>query len=247
MTWDQTHTDVLRERFRLDYHLRHGSGMLDEMMRDIGVPDQLLGRRLDDFTEELSPQLHQLRQRLNDMLVAVEDEPNRFEHGDIYGVVLVGLSNTGKTSFCSAWLRKMIGSGFTGRFITVEQFAKFKTSWIELSSNASRYEDYAERADAWRVEMWRLQAVYEFLVVDDVGRTKVPEFVLGELHDLVRERAAHGCFTLLTSNMRLADMDRYVSEGFASFMRREMIVMAVLDPVKNEDQEVKLRSFADAR
>lgn len=234
---EPTHKQVMRERGRLYYHLQHDNGGdLDAMMRDVGVPGQLIGRRLSHFTKELTPLLFDIRERLNLMLVQEgSGAPVSFKHGDVYGVALVGMSSTGKTSFVSSWLRKMIACGFTGKFTTVEQFAKFKTTWIELTQNASRYEDYASRADAWRDEMWRLQAVYEFMVIDDIGRTPVPTFVLGELHDLVRERAAHDCFTMLTSNLPLKELDVYVGDGFAAFLRREMIVEALTDKLEVEN------------
>lgn len=212
---------IERERVRMVGKLAR-LGMEDRL-RFVGVPEQLVPRRLNEFGEEV-PGLQALRDKMRSFLFAGEDPSVGFTP-TLPGLVLTGQAGSGKSSFAAAWCRKMLSLKYSVRFITIEEFAKFHTSWIEVSRNAARIDDYTERADEWHEEQWRMQQVYELLVVDDVMRSKVPDFILDELHSTLRKRVgSKGCFTIITANRSMTDLSSYLGDRFGDFLRREMMI-----------------------
>lgn len=189
------------------------------LLRAVGVPFQLV-----DFTIETMPDY---QREIYDNVINTafgEGVATRIYTTNSHGLALMGVASTGKTSLSSAVLRRAAKEGFTIKFIDLEAFSKFHTTWIELSSNGDKYDDYADRADSWRAELWRMYEVYEFLVLDDAGRSKVPLFVREEIHTLIRTRTANGCYTIVTGNFPTDQADQYLGESAAAFMRREFKV-----------------------
>lgn len=218
--YESTQSAIAYER-RLLLDRAHGLGRPEgpfssysDAVYSCGAPHQLRDRRLAAFEDAET------------FKAAAEYVPQlrKFVEGDdpLQGVVMLGEPTTGKTSLAVAMMRKALSLGKTARFISFDQYGKFLTTWIELSSNSRAYDDYAERADGWRRELWRMQRVYELLVIDDVGRGTAPDFVLNDLHELVRERTGNeGCRTVLTSNLTVADFRSRIGEAFAAFLQRE--------------------------
>lgn len=225
--WQSTPELIAADRQRLNRWMTHRYQTVVQAMAAAGVPAQLIDRRMGDFPEDMG-QLYGVRTML-DQLVTTQNEvciPDGKR-----GLVLAGKATTGKSSIAAAWLRKTLVMGETARFVTIEEFSKFHTSWIELSSNGQRYGDeYVARADEWREENWRLHCVYEHLVIDDIGRSQVPAFVLDELHEVVRKRAAtEGCFTILTSNKTMSGLQDYVGLAFGAFLHREFMLVGLTE------------------
>lgn len=208
-------------------HPLYDKDKLPEMLHQIGCPLQVCAHKLTDFT---NGQLLEAREVFEASFGEIEREyiPTQL------GMALVGHVSTGKTTFAVAALRRAAWRGYTVKFIDIENLSRFFTTWIELSSNAKEYDDYADRADEWRRELWRMHMVYEVLVIDDIGRTKVPEFVYDELHSLLRSRTGNGCYTILTANKTLTEFGALVGESSKDFIRREFSVQ----PFVAEDKVV---------
>jgi DNA replication protein DnaC len=210
--------NILRERGRL-LHQSFGRGTsIDSALRYIGVPHHLVERKLRDFRGTY------MDQHASDFL-AQEMGP---------GLVMVGKAGTGKTSFAGAMCRTMLKNAHTARFITMDDFTRHHTGRIDLSKNSVQYDDFAERMGEWELERWRMEQVYELLVIDEVqGHASVPLFVLDELGTLVRKRVGSaGCFTVMTSNRPLDDLTDYLGERFGSFVRRELRTVRMTEPAR---------------
>jgi hypothetical protein len=193
--------------------------LLPTLLREVGVPQQVSHHKVADFEGH---RLGKIAADVKESAFAGQMSERKYvDHS--YGLSLTGVPSTGKTSLAAALLRYAAWNAFTIKFIDIEKFAKFHTTWIELSSNGDKYEDYDERADDWRRELWRLYFVYDFLVLDDVCRTKVPEFIYGEVHTLLRERAANGVFTIITANKNSKEMGEYLGTSSEHFIKREFI------------------------
>lgn len=190
---------------------------LPELMRQVGCPSQTSERRLSDFTTQ--------------PYIEASAYWGRYARGDEaehrFGMAFLGTPSTGKSSFGVGVLRSAAWNNKTVKFIDGETFAKFHTSWIEMSQNASRYDDYAERADDWRRELWRLNEVYDVLVFDDFGRSKAPAFIYDEFHTLLRTRLGHGLYTLITANASMKEFDQIVGVSCGAFIEREFHCFAL--------------------
>lgn len=222
---------IERERTRMVGRLNRIS--MDDRLRYVGVPEQLVPRRLREF-DERTPHLSELSEKMRSCLFD-NDDPSKTFTPPLPGLVLTGQAGSGKSSFAAAWCRKMLSLTYCARFITIEEFAKFHTSWIELSRNSHKLDDYSERYDEWHEEQWRMQQVYELLVIDDVARSAVPQFVLDELHSTIRKRVGSlGCFTIVTANLSMTKMSEYLGDRFGDFLRRELMLEPLPDKLDVE-------------
>jgi len=198
------------------------------LLRQVGVPSQAAHMRLADYTE-------------GPLAAAAAVFEETFPDGERtlingqHGLALLGALGTGKTTFAGAALRRAAWRGLTIKHIDIEDLSKFFTTWIELSANGDRYDDYAERADGWRAELWRVHCVYDVLVVDDLGRSKVPDFVYDELTSLLRKRVGNECYTIVTANMTKTELKELVGQQLSEFIFREFkaIPFSASDKVDN--------------
>ena len=139
---------------------------------------------------------------------------------DKMGSLLAGNTSTGKTTLAVAALRFAALKGYTIRFISYEDFVQMHRDEMNLSMNASKYEDYAYRMDAIQFELWRWREVYEVLVIDDIFRTDQPAIFREKMHELIRSRFDHNSFTIVTTNLT-AETLRSIDTRLFDFMFRE--------------------------
>lgn len=216
LLWESTEKDVIMERERV-LRRQQRAETLRQVLKDAGVGDRFVDRKLSDFEEERA-----YVDALGVVRSLWDDEGNRVSPSA--GMALLGLPSSGKTSFAAALLRSAARRYKTVHFITGERLLRFHTGRLDLSTHSSEYGDYAERMDEWHEENWRLNLVYEFLVIDDVLRAKFPDFVWDELHSMLRERGDALLYTIITANATLKQIEA-LNPSLAAYLDREYTVV----------------------
>lgn len=139
-------------------------------------------------------------------------------------IILSGATRTGKSAIAARVVGLAAASGRTCRWLSYEALMTFLQQRLELSKHGHLYADeFADRMDAWWTLWWELQAVYEVLVIDDIGRTAAPEFFRAELPSLLRARHDNGVDTILTTNLSRDAFIALWDERLTEFIRSEFL------------------------
>lgn len=151
--------------------------------------------------------------------IAVGERPQKA------GALLVGNTSTGKTTIAVAALRVAIRRSLTVKFFNYEAFIEFHQKRLEMSKNADRFDDFADRMDEWHRHQWLARKIYDIVVIDDIGRVAdVPNIFKQEVHSLLRARFDAGKFTIITTNLS-PEAWRSWDERMADFVQREFMVV----------------------
>lgn len=180
-----------------------------QLLAECGAPVPLTRWKMNDIP--VTPTTVTIVSWINDIAVG---SPTKS------GVMLMGNTSTGKTTLSVISMRMAVRRDLTVRFLGYEQFVAFFQNKLELSKNADRFEDFADRMDAWHHQMWLLRNVYDIVVLDDVGRTDVPNFFKGEVHSLMRARFDAGKHTIVTSNLTTPQLAAW-DDRMNDFVQRE--------------------------
>jgi DNA replication protein DnaC len=147
------------------------------------------------------------------------------------GLLLVGPTGSGKTLMASVaaqdLVRRARRPGLV-HFTTMEGFNRHRLRKMELGRLLDRDEDVAEE---WFTHDKAIERCYEVrvLVLDDVGQENTTPHLAKMVNELLRDRYARGCPTIITSNV---DPDqwgaRFKSESLASFILQACFPLPVV-------------------
>jgi DNA replication protein DnaC len=194
--------------------LAHANSIGDtgDVLQWLGVPERYSQRRLADFTDGGKKHV--------DAVLAIRSrlEGETDQHGIFFG----GDARTGKTSLACAALRAALSKySKTVFFITYDDLVDHIRQRVTISQNASNMDSVQEWMEEWYETTWRLGRVYEWLVVDDLGRTGAPDFMRDEIYALIRRRGDHGLVTILTTNLQPDQMETLLDVRMREYLRSE--------------------------
>lgn len=127
---------------------------------------------------------------------------------DVNSVVLLGLTNTGKTHLLTAAVLKMVREGHNAVYITVmELLAKMRRGMVD-----NTIEDIIEE-----------YKTAEILALDDWGTTVHSDWGIGRLEEIIERRYANNLPTIVASNIQEEDFpertrNRLAGRGWSRFV-----------------------------
>jgi DNA replication protein DnaC len=153
-----------------------------------GIPPLYEHASVDNFV--LPSGNPQARTALASVVLTVRGYVREFPHGPKPGLLFLGPPGTGKTHLAVAALRALIARGFEGLFYDFGSLLTRIHRGYDAASGASDRQAYQSALDA------------EILLLDDVGASRVNDWVEDTVTAIVTHRCNSRKATIITSNLR---------------------------------------------
>ncbi len=121
--------------------------------------------------------------------------------GDAKGLTLAGPAGTGKTHLAVAMTRALIARGFAGVIVNVPS--------LLLTFRSTFHSETASRFD----ELLQLVTRCDHLILDDLGRERLTDWVLEMLYLVVNTRYVNRLATSITTNLSLEALRHRMGEA----------------------------------
>jgi len=153
-----------------------------------GIPLLYQNASVDNFM--LPSGNPQARTALASVVLTVRGYVREYPHSPKPGLLFLGAPGTGKTHLAVAALRGLIGKGFEGIFYDFQSLLTRIHKGYDKTSGASDREAYQSALDA------------EILLLDDVGASRINDWVEDTVTAIVTHRCNSRKATIVTSNLR---------------------------------------------
>lgn len=198
-------------------------------LRTLPIPNEYRDKTFDDVLshEGIDPAVDAAQAWLKDVGRFVTPTSN--ESGK--GLLFYGPTGVGKTLLASIVAQEMVRrsrrSGLV-HFATMEGLNRHRLRKMELGRLLDLGQDVAEE---WMGHDKAIERCYEarVLVLDDLGQENMTPHLAQVVNELLRDRYARGCPTIITTNIDPDDWKpKFKSESLGSFIHQACFIIAVL-------------------
>lgn len=189
------------------------SAKVPALLDDAGVPERLCQAKISEIKPDST----------REALIEAQGE---LRAGAMVGVLLVGLSRTGKSTALAALLRYY---GFRGKTIAWRTMDEMTSSNYEQVRGGDHEKDKAEQ------ERWRLQEVFEVLAIDNVDLLCLTDYSARHVLSIVRARSDNGLITCISqpsmpkaSSVGFAKSAVLSAQSLAAYMQGAMVAVECL-------------------
>jgi DNA replication protein DnaC len=164
------------------------AGREQRMEQRAGIPPLYQSASVDNFM--LPSGNPQARSALASVVLTVRGYVREYPHGPKPGLLFLGAPGTGKTHLAVAALRGLIARGFEGIFYDFQSLLTRIHKGYDKASGSSDREAFQSALDA------------EILLLDDVGASRINDWVEDTVTSIVTHRCNSRKATIVTTNLR---------------------------------------------
>jgi DNA replication protein DnaC len=196
------------------------------------IPHKYAASTLDNFVipKNLTPSTFG---HLQQIILLVKSYTRSFPmREDPRGILFYGGNGVGKTHLATATLRLILAAGFEGRFINCQALLRLiKESYDQPFGMGDRNAAYLEIQDA------------EVLLLDDLGSSRVTDWVEDTITDLIAQRHDNQRATIVTTNYSPVDGSLAARIGERATSRLREMCRPLAFPSDVEDHRGKKQAL----